>query len=63
MDIIDQKIVISDIELLNIYGGGESISATLLNAIIRGLNTLYELGRSLGSTIRRIREDKLCEIS
>ncbi len=40
--------------------GGVSISATLVNAFARGINTLLELGRSLGSAIRRIFDKKLC---
>ena len=36
-------------ELLNIKGG---ISATILNAIARVMNTILELGRTLGSVMR-----------
>lgn len=62
MGIIDLLVVMSDSELMSIYAGSNTVSATLLNAIIRGLNTLYELGRSLGSIIRRKEENELCEI-
>ncbi len=37
-------------ELSNISGGG--MNASLLNAIIRGTITIYELGKALGSAIR-----------
>ena len=62
MVIIDPLVVMSDNELISIYAGSSTVSATLLNAIIRGLNTLYELGRSLGSFIRRKESNELCEI-
>lgn len=48
-------------ELQKIYGG--AISATLLNAFIRGINTILEVGRSLGSAIRRIIAKDACPIS
>ena len=44
--------MIKDSELKNIYGG--SITATFLGAIARCINSISELGRSLGSSIRRI---------
>lgn len=45
-------------ELLNINGG--SISGTMINAFSRALNSLLDLGRSLGSAIRRIASGNLC---
>jgi len=39
-------------ELKQISGGG--ISATLVNAFIRGVNTFLDVGRSFGSAIRRM---------
>ncbi|MBR3229548.1 MAG: hypothetical protein IKF91_01825 [Bacilli bacterium] len=45
-------------EELNIYGG--SVSSTMVNAIVKGISLLIELGRSLGSTIRRVSENKTC---
>ena len=38
-------------QLLKITGG--SISATLLNALVRGVNVFLDVGRSVGSAIRR----------
>jgi len=46
-------------ELLMIKGGGLTI--TLLNSIARLMNTLNELGRSLGTSIRMIFGRKVCE--
>lgn len=45
-------------ELLNIYGG--SISGTMINAFSRAINSLLDLGRSLGTAIRRISSGNLC---
>lgn len=47
-------------ELLNISGGG--ISASLLNAISRAVSTLMDLGRSLGTSIRRSISGKVCSV-
>lgn len=43
-------------ELINVEGGGlESlINGTFISTIVRGANTFFEIGRSLGSTIRRL---------
>ncbi|NLL45052.1 MAG: hypothetical protein GX247_05250 [Mollicutes bacterium] len=48
-------------ELLKIVGG-ISISGTLINSIVRGINALLEVGRSLGSAIRRIVSKNICPI-
>ncbi len=48
-------------ELKQIYGG--AISATLFNAFVRGVNTFLEVGRSLGSAVRRIFSKNVCPIS
>ena len=48
-------------ELLNIKGGVKtSISATMLNSIIRGVALIFDLGRSLGSSARRSRSGMYC---
>ena len=50
-------------EMLNIEGGGSSgISGTVLNAIYKLIDTIYSIGESLGSYIRRVNEDKMCDI-
>lgn len=46
-------------ELMNIEGGA-SFSATLLNAASRAIATLLELGRNLGSAIRRTISGRYC---
>ena len=46
-------------ELINIRGG--SISGSLINAFARGIESLLDLGRSLGNAIRRIRSHAICK--
>lgn len=45
-------------ELLEISGG--AISGTLINALVRGISTILDLGRSLGTAIRRIQTKQFC---
>lgn len=45
-------------ELLQISGG--AISGSLINAFIRGISTILDLGRSLGTAIRRIQTRQFC---
>ena len=52
--------ILNDNELKSINGG--SITATFLNAIVKGLSLLIELGKSLGSSIRRITSGTTCKI-
>ncbi len=51
---------LTDIELQNIYGG--AISANMINYIVRGFDFILEIGRSLGTAIRRIGENKICPL-
>ena len=51
---------IKEEELKKIIGG---ISwTTIANTIVRGVNTFVNLGRSVGSAIRRIKSGKLCPL-
>jgi len=47
-------------ELLNINGG--SISGTLISSLTRGINSLLDMGRSLGTAIRRIGSGNVCPL-
>lgn len=47
-------------ELLDISGGANWFSASFLNAISRAVNTLIDLGRSLGTSIRRSISGQIC---
>lgn len=45
-------------DLYEIKGGG--VSATLLNSVARIISTVLELGRTVGSSIRRIYSKNYC---
>ena len=49
----------SDKELCTINGGGV-VSASIVNALVRFVNTSLELGRTLGTIIRRSINNDLC---
>lgn len=49
-------------EELVLIVGGSSISGTVLNAVIRAVNAALEVGRSLGTAIRRIRARQVCPV-
>ena len=42
--------------------GGLNITTTLISSAVRGLNSLLDLGRSLGTAVRRIRYGKMCSL-
>ena len=42
--------------------GGTSISAAMLGAIYKIVETIYNLGDALGSSIRRVIEGKNCNL-
>ena len=44
-------------ELLNITGG---VSASYITALVRGINSLLELGRSFGTALRRLFSGTIC---
>lgn len=52
--------VLSKEELKQITGG--SISGTFINAVVKGINSFLDLGRSVGSGIRRIGSGSLCPL-
>ncbi len=47
-------------ELVLVVGGASSITGTVLNAVIRAVNAALEVGRSLGTAIRRIKTRQVC---
>lgn len=47
-------------ELIEITGG--AISASLINSLARGITSLLDLGRAIGSAIRRITSKKICSL-
>jgi len=42
--------------------GGTNISATMVGAIYKVIETIYNLGDALGSSIRRLIENKKCSL-
>lgn len=42
--------------------GGTTITGSIINAFTDAVKTIVGLGRSLGSSIRRIKEKHLCKI-
>lgn len=49
-------------ELIEVVGGGNTLSGTLLNAMSKIINTVLDTGRSLGSAIRRIKTGNVCPV-
>ena len=49
-------------ELLSINGGAINITAALINAIARIGGTILELGRTIGTSIVRLRNGKICKL-
>jgi len=47
---------------LVIITGGFSLTGTIINAFVTAGKFIYEAGKSLGSSLRRISEKKLCTI-
>jgi hypothetical protein len=47
-------------DLIIVRGG--AVTGALINALARGIETLLDLGRSLGSAIRRIKTGRLCKL-
>ena len=56
--VVESRQSMREEELNQIYGG--AFSAALINAISRGFNTIYELGRSLGTSLKMIISKKKC---
>ena len=49
-------------ELLQIEGGALNVSGAILDAFKGCANTILDIGRSLGSAIRRLAFGSLCKI-
>lgn len=47
-------------ELIEIVGGSDFLTATFINSISKCIDALLEVGRSIGSAIRRITSNNLC---
>lgn len=47
-------------EMTMITGGG--LTSAMLNAISKAVNTVYDLGKQLGSSIRRMVTNQYCPV-
>ena len=54
-------IELSKREMLNIEGGA-NFTASMLSAIYKAIDTIYSIGESFGSYLRRLVEDKMCDV-
>lgn len=52
--------VIEKERLCQIYGG--AISASLITSLVRAVDGLLDLGRSLGTAIRRLYSGRVCSL-
>ncbi len=54
----------SDIEsnVLATITGGETVTGTLVNALTTGIKAIFDNGKSLGSSIRRLSTDNICPL-
>ena len=48
-------------EQLILVNGG-TVSYSLINAVTKALTSLYDFGRGVGSTLRRIRNKSFCPL-
>ena len=53
---------LSNKELMDIMGGANWLTAAFFNAAARGIETIMDVGRRLGSAIRRLVNGKICSI-
>ena len=49
-------------ELMNVEGGASYLTASFLNAASRALSTIMDIGRSLGTSIRRMFSGSYCSL-
>jgi len=47
-------------ELINIYGGSNTLTSAFINSISKCLDTLLEVGRAIGSAINRFSTKNIC---
>lgn len=47
---------------MSIVGGSTTLSGTILNQLNKLIDILVDSGRTLGTSIRRIVEDKICPL-
>ena len=50
------------VEEMKLVDGGASANPTLINSIYKVFDFIFELGEALGSYIRRVSDNKMCDI-
>ena len=53
---------LKDKELMNVEGGANWLTAAFFNAAARAIDTVLDIGRSLGTSIRRLVNGKVCSV-
>ncbi len=54
---------LTDEELKNIVGGGLNLTGSLIKNILDSIELFLEIGRSFGTSIRRIANKGICSIN
>ena len=52
---------ITDSEMVNVIGGA-TIGYSLINAITKAVQTVYSIGQSIGSSLRRVVNGQYCSL-
>ena len=55
--------MLSNKELYLVKGGSISITASLISNVLAVANRIYELGRTVGTIVRRIYDKNICNSS
>lgn len=50
-------------DMICISGGSNNITASVINAIAKLVDTLFDIGRALGSSIRRSSNNGICPLN
>ena len=54
--------IVNNSDLMAISGGNITYTATFINAICRVVDIIFEVGKNLGSAIRRSTENTTCPL-
>lgn len=52
--------ILKDEDLICIRGGTSSISGTFINSVVKFVTTIFEIGKTIGSSIRYKRSNFTC---
>ena len=57
---VDRRFMKLTVKEMKVIKGGAGISSSIINALVRGVNSIMDVGRYLGSGIRRLIEKETC---